>query len=81
MIWLSLKCSKLFKKSAFLQNLRTMPNQPQMFLIQNFPLISGYFPPKIGQNITQIKAFYVHFLRLSLQILPEQIQKYGDLSI
>ena len=59
----------------------TMPNQPQMFLILYFAQISAYVLPKIGQNITQIKAFYVHFLRLSLQILPEQIQKYGDLSI
>ena len=42
-IWLSLKCSRLLKISAFLLKLRTMPNQPQMFFLLNFALISMYF--------------------------------------
>ena len=59
--------------------LRTMPNQPQMFLVLYFAPNFSVFLHKVVQNITQIKAFSVPML-IAL-ILPSSVQAGSSVQV
>ena len=66
--WLSLKCSYVSTITAFLQKLRTVPNQPQKTLVPDFSLIWLYFCKK--KNIIFSSCEALQIFHISLYWIP-----------